>query len=65
MQVVKNEISKEEYNKYKEIDISERNAVVRATLPEYIIFGYGYYGSFLTEENGKYYLCLNIGSSCD
>lgn len=65
MQVMENGISKEEYDRYREMTVGERNAVIEEALPDYIILGYGYYGCSLREENGKYYLRISIGSSCD
>ena len=65
MDVIKNEISKEEYEEYKNMTVGERDDIVRKSLPDSIIWGYGYYGNYLVEDDGNYYLCLRVGSSCD
>lgn len=65
MNVIENEITKEEYDRYMEMTIGERNKAVEATLPEYIICGYGYYGCSLRKDDEKHYLRISIGSSCD
>lgn len=65
MQIINNEISKEKYEEYKTMTIGDLNKIIKTTLPDYIVWGYGYYGCYLKEDKGKYYVCINIGSSCD
>ena len=59
------EISKEEYDRLKELSAGELNAIVESNLSDTIRWGYGYYGSKVLEDNGTYYLEMKIGSSCD
>ena len=59
------EISKEEYDRLKELSAGELNAIVKSNLSDTIRWGYGYYGSKVVEDDDTYYLENKIGSSCD
>lgn len=55
---VKQEISKELYEKGKKEGPD-------SLIPEYMFCSYGVYGSYVIEDNGKYYLQYWRGDSCD
>ena len=58
---VSREITKEQYNEYKDRPRELGNELIS---PD-IFIGYGVYGIRLVEENEKYFLRYNRGSSCD
>lgn len=58
MRTVTYEISKEEYDQAQEGSAYD-------LIPNSIQMGYGAYCATVFEENGKYYLTYESGSSCD
>jgi hypothetical protein len=58
MVAVKEEITKEEYEKAK-----EKGAY--SLFDECMLMGYGVYGAEVYERDGKYWLSYSRGSSCD
>lgn len=58
MITVKEEITKEEYEKAKEKG-------VYSLFGEYMLMGYGVYDAETYERDGKYYLSYSRGNSCD
>lgn len=66
MNVLKSEITKEEYERLQSMSYAEQHdALFPDGLPEAWEFGYGYYGHRIYESGGKYYKAFKIGSSCD
>lgn len=57
------QITKEKYDYYE----SQPNvsAAIESDMSDDIIYGYGYYGGSIYEDNGKYYMQYSIGDSCD
>ena len=55
---VNREITKEEYDKAKEEG-------AYSIISEAIVMGYGAYGAYVYEKEGKYFLTYSSGSSCD
>ena len=45
---------------YGEVDIE-----IKSNLSDSIIYGYGYYGHDLLEENGMYFIGTITGNGCD
>ena len=45
---------------YREVDIE-----IKSNLSDLIIYGYGYYGHDLLEENGMYFIGTITGNGCD
>lgn len=59
-------IEKEVYESLMAVEESMRASKLEEFLPEWITWGYGFYGLIrLYEENGKYFARIRIGSSCD
>ena len=66
MDTIRNEISKEEFEKLQAMSYAEQKAEIFPNgIPESWVMGYGYYGHSVFEQNGKYYVQYKIGSSCD
>lgn len=65
MKYLENEISKEEYERMSAMTYGELTEEIEKNLPDYIKWGYCYYGHRLEEKDGKYYLIYKIGSTCD
>ena len=63
MRVVYQEITKEEYDKYKTMKPSQIEDCIK--IPVEWACGYGYYGCGVVIKDGKYMLAHSIGSSCD
>ena len=59
------EITPEQYAAYKAMTAGELNRTIENGLPEEIVCGYGFYGASIREHNGKFYLLIKTGSSCD
>lgn len=59
------EIPQSEYERLKNIPRKELWDEVYPTLPDSTKFGYGYLGSELKEVDGKYYVSICEGNSCD
>lgn len=53
------------YEAYNAMPVSRLNAEIEKTLPDSILMGYGYYGAYTAILDGKYYVCIKTGSSCD
>ena len=58
MKHITTEITKEEYDKAQKEGSD-------SLVPEYVVCGYGLYGSRVYEEDGKFYLKWEQGDSCD
>ena len=56
---VDNEITKEEY------DQAQEKGAMSLITSEALLIGYGVYGAFVYEKDGKYYLRYKRGDSCD
>lgn len=65
MRVVKQNISKERYNELLKLDRGKLNQEIEKNIPIEWELGYGWYGCYLTKDDENYYLCHNLGSSCD
>ena len=68
MQEIRINISKEDYERLKELSRSELYREVESMLPKSILYGYGYYGCrgvTYDEECDKYFALCTIGSTCD
>ena len=63
MTVVKEEITKEKFDLWK--DLKGKALEEKFEIPIEWYCGYGYYGTQLAERDGKYYACHTIGSTCD
>lgn len=63
MREITKEITKEKYDYYE--SQPSVSASIKSEMPNDIICGYGYYGGYIYESNGKYYMRYSIGSSCD
>ena len=59
------EISKEEYDRLSSMTYGEVDKEIKDNLSDSIIYGYGYYGNDLLEENGMYFVGRTTGNSCD
>ena len=59
------EISKEEYDRLSSMSYGEVDKEIKNNLSDSIIYGYGYYGHDLLEENGMYFVGRTTGNSCD
>lgn len=64
MSIIKNEISKELYDKVKNIE-KWPERMQYFDIPIEWKCGYGYYGCDVMEQDGKFYVVHTIGSSCD
>ena len=64
---IKKEITKEQYEQLKDLTSTERKnlAFDLGLLSRADICGYGVYGTWVSEENGKYIFSYDRGSSCD
>ena len=65
MQEVKEEISIELYDKYKDMEYCDRKAIIEKDIPLNWKYGYGYYGHTLTRKNDKCYIIHILGETCD
>lgn len=65
MDIIEREITAEQYAGYKAMTPGQLNHAVEETLSEDIVCGYGYYGSSIGLKDGKYYLFIRTGSTCD
>lgn len=66
MREIREELNEETYNKYARMTYRDRCNELIPTIPDEWIFGYGYYGHYLTKTyNGKFYVVHRIGDSCD
>ena len=59
------EISQAEYDRLSGLSYKELDNLVESTLDQAVLCGYGYYGCGLLQRQGKYYLYINKGTSCD
>lgn len=59
------EISKEEYFRLERLPLGLINHEVEEGLDDSIIYGYGFYGAHLECIDGRYYVAIRIGNSCD
>lgn len=64
MQIISHEITKKDYERYKN-DKATLKAEREKNLPDSWTMGYGYYGCYVKEESGEYFVCYKLGSSCD
>ena len=58
MKHITKEITEEEYKQAQENGSD-------SLVPEYVVCGYGLYGSNVYEQDGKYFLKWEQGDSCD
>ena len=66
MREVEREITKEEYDRIKNLSYREQHdAIWPKGVPAQLSMGYGYYGHRLSVHDGKCYAVYSIGSSCD
>lgn len=65
MQSVRYEISKEDFEKYREMGNAFSGWYGENKVSDSVRMGYGYYGAFLEEGDGKYYVVVRMGNSCD
>lgn len=63
MTVVKEEITKEKFEKLSKLTGKEFESELKIPIEWYC--GYGYYGTALRQEGDKYFAIHNIGSTCD
>ena len=63
MREIIREITKEKYDYYE--SQPSVSAAIESDMSDDIIYGYGYYGGSIYEDNGKYYMQYSIGDSCD
>ena len=59
------EISKEEYYRLSAMSYADVDLEIKKNLSSAVIYGYGYYGHALLEENKMYFLGTTTGNSCD
>lgn len=61
------EIPKKEYERITAIDDykAKMNAEYKAKMPDWIRWGYGFYGVNVCEMDGKYYYTVCTGNSCE
>ena len=59
------EIDKEEYDRLSAMSYGEVDKEIKSNLCDSIIYGYGYYGHDLLQENGMYFVGRTTGNSCD
>ena len=59
MVTVTYEISKEEYEK------AQKDGAKSLITDPALLYGYGVYGAWVREMNGKYYLTFDRGNTCD
>lgn len=66
MRTIRKEITKDKYEVYSKMDSRfvkaeyEKNEV-----PVHISCGYGFYGVYFREEDGKYFAYMSVGDTCD
>ena len=66
MQTIRDEISKEKFEKLQAMSYAEQEAELFPNgIPEAWEYGYGYYGHSVFERGGKYFVQFKVGSSCD
>lgn len=66
MQTVSWKLTKDEYENYLELEKQGKlREEVEKDIPAEWTFGYGYYGFYLSENNGEYFINHRIGSTCD
>lgn len=65
MDEVKVLITKEEFDNYIDLDRAELNNIIEPTVPAHWKCGYGWYGCYLSEDLGRYYIVHKLGSGCD
>ena len=65
MQKRREEITKEKFEELDKMDNKQFNNYIDSKIPIEWACGYGHYGAYLKEEDGKYYIIHNLGSSCD
>ena len=63
MKEINREITKEKYDYY--ISQPSVSAAIKSEMSDDIVCGYGYYGGFVYELDGKYYMRYFVGSNCD
>lgn len=59
------EISEEEYTRLKALSYADLEKLFLEDAPEWLIYGYGYYGCGLVVYDGKYFFYFRKGNSCD
>lgn len=59
------EISREEYIRLNKMSVGELSDTVFETLDKSIIYGYGFYGASVCTEDGRYYVKIRQGNTCD
>ena len=64
-QLFTKKISKEEYDRLSAMSYGEVDKEIKSNLSDSIIYGYGYYGHDLLQENGMYFVGTTTGNSCD
>lgn len=62
---VKEQINREEYERYSNMAVGDFHREVEAGISDSWRWGYGWYGCYLMEEDGKYYIIHKIGDTCD
>lgn len=65
MDTMYREVTKEQYEKYKAMHPGVLNNTIERTLSDDILCGYGFYGAYTVALDGKYYVCIKTGSTCD
>ena len=68
MERLEKEISKEMYDKCREITGGKTYVPDELEVEIFgvaVVRGYGLYGTYIYERDGKYYVKYEIGSSCD
>ena len=59
------EIDQEEYIRLNKMSVGELSDAVFENLDKNIIYGYGFYGASLSIEDGRYYVKIRQGNTCD
>ena len=66
MRTVKHEITKEQYDKLKDMSYQKQhNHIFSAGVPVIWECGYGYYGHKLVKSGDNYWVEFTLGNSCD
>ena len=64
-EIRRKEITREEYLYANQLSVKELNDWIEDRVDSYILFGYGFYGGWLSSENNKYYMHYTTLSSSD
>lgn len=65
MREVTENITKESYERFKSMTKADFYDEIKKDLPIDWVCGYGWYGAYLGQNNGEYYIVHELGDSCE